>query len=70
MASYQIICEGELSQGAGGEIICSGTLSTVPYSPILADLTFSQVGELAGATMLLFLMAFLFRFVFDNIRNR
>lgn len=69
---FEILCESETPPALAqdGSIQCGGELIAIPYSPVLGDLTFQQVGELAGAAMLLFLMAFLFRFIFDNIRNR
>ncbi len=75
---YEILCEVDnpasiyLSGGLNPDrIVCEGgQLLIQPHSPVLGDLTYSQVGELAGATLLLFITAFLFRYVFQKIQNR
>ncbi|MDR9499803.1 MAG: hypothetical protein RI556_11555 [Hydrogenovibrio sp.] len=72
--TYQILCDGDPEQiyttGIEGQIVCGGELHIVPYSPVLGDLTAAQVGELAGAAMLLFIISYLFRYVNNVILNR
>ena len=80
MSTYYLLCRTNDPQNeiytspsvgqSSGQVYCDGELVYQPYSPVLGDLSYSQVGELAGITIFLFVLAFLFRFVFSHIQNR
>lgn len=55
---YLFVCDGVVSSGPGGEVICSGTLSTVAYEPALSGLSTEDAVELSDLTLGLFAAVF------------
>lgn len=76
MAKYLMVCDVASSDDivlrSWGVIQCrnGANLELIPYQPTLADLSYSQVGELIGATILIFSVAWVFRFVIDSVMNK
>ena len=52
------VCDGSVSVGASGEVLCTGTLSTVEYEPALPGLTTEDAQDLTYATLGLFAVVF------------
>lgn len=58
-----IACDGDWSAGASGELLCTGTLVSVPGDELQgfgSALTWDQVSELQGEAIILFATVFSF----------
>jgi len=56
-----IACDGDWSAGASGELLCTGTLVSVPGDELQgfgSALTWDQVSELQGEAIILFATVF------------
>jgi hypothetical protein len=67
MATYSAVCvDGTFSQVntiSGNVIRCSGTLENREFSPVMDDLTQSEISEISAAVLLFFSICFVVKFI-------
>lgn len=61
-------CDGVVSQGTGGELVCSGDfVEVVPFWPELGQ---TDIASLVGAVAAFWAVCLVFRWLIQEVRNR
>jgi len=77
MPKYQIVCEVQQSSDifiepdrSGDYVVCDGgIIQLIEYQPTLGDLSLTEVSELISGAILVFAIAFIFREIYQFIKD-